>query len=121
MKIACIVLCAVVACSTQKQFTKDAISDTFVKDFSSSDPACTTADVGLNHAEAEAFFKRAKVLDYDTLSDNYPIAPCFIVGTLKYRGESCDWKIFAGATGSMKCKERETYFACDTCDDLFQK
>jgi hypothetical protein len=109
-----------VACASG-QFAPQKIHDTFVKDFASTDPSCTTADVNLNHSQAETFFKRSRVLDYKTMTDNYPVAPCYIMGTLRYKGDTCDWKIFAGYTGSIKCPERETYFACDTCDDLFKR
>jgi hypothetical protein len=105
----------------QKPFFPKQIREVYVKDFHSDEPSsCTTLDVDLSHAQALAFFKRAKVLDYKTMVDNYPIAPCYIMGTLKYKGALCDWKIFAGGTGSIKSPSYEWYFACDNCDDLFQ-
>jgi hypothetical protein len=110
---------ALLGCASNGYFAKDRIHETLVKDFASTDLSCTTADVNLSHAQAEAFFKRSTLLDYKTMSDNYPIAPCYIEGTLKYKGQSCDWKTFAGHTGSITCKDQQTYFACDTCQDLF--
>lgn len=112
----------VTACASAGEFDKEGISDVYVKDFHSSEPAaCRPADVPLGHGEAHAFFQRAKSMDYKTMTDNYPVAPCYIEGTLKYKGDACDWKIFAGHTGSIKCRNRqEQYFACDICKDLFK-
>jgi hypothetical protein len=88
------------------------MSDVYVKYFYSTDPAsCTTSDVDLTHSGAAEFFKRSKILDYKTLTDNYPIAPCYIMGTLIYKDKICDWKIFAGSTGSIKCNSQEWFFA----------
>ena len=107
-------------CARPRPFSPGRLRDVYVKDFHSDEPeACMAMDVDLNHAQALAFFKRARVMDYKTLVDNYPIAPCYITGTLKYRGVLCEWKIHAGATGSIKSPRYEWYFACDNCDDLF--
>jgi hypothetical protein len=90
-----------------------------IKDFTSSDPAaCTTADVDLSNAEARQFFQRAIQVSYRQVQDDYPHAPCWLEGTLIYRGELCEWKISAAATGSVKCGERAWHFACDHCEDL---
>ena len=122
MRIVILAVCiALTACASQVQFAKERMSDVYVKDFYSTDPTCTTSDVDLTHSGAEEFFKRSKSLDYKTLTDNYPIAPCYIMGTLLYKGKICDWKILAGSTGSIKCDAQEWFFACDTCEDLFKK
>ena len=52
-------LAAAMACSAHRSFSQERIHNTFVKDFYSRDPSCSTADVPLNHAQAEAFLKRA--------------------------------------------------------------
>ena len=94
--------------------------DVFVADFHSDAPAsCRPSDVPLDHAQARAFFARAKRVDYRTLHDNYEIAPCHIEGTMRRNGKVCDWKIRPGATGSIRCGSRSFYFACDSCADLF--
>lgn len=99
------------------------VSVVYVKDFYSSEPAaCETSDVPFGHGDAFEFFKRAKPLDYKTMNDNYPVSPCYLMGTLNYRGASCDWKIFASATGAIDCAGQDTrYFACDTCKDMFPR
>lgn len=108
------------ASASHEDFQKRRIRDVYVMDFYSSEPkSCTTSDVDLNPAQVAAFFKRSKVIGYKTLIDNYPIAPCYIMGTLKYKGKLCDWEILAGATGSISCDGQEWYFACDACKDLF--
>ena len=96
------------------------IDQVYVADFKSDAPAsCRPSDVNLSHAQAAAFFRRAREVDYKTLHDHYELAPCYIMGTSKRHGESCDWKIRPGGTGSMRCGAHITYFACDTCADLF--
>src|SRR5256885_514069 len=57
------------ACTHERPLMPEKLQETYVKDFTSSDKACTTADVNLNHSEAEAFFKRAKNIDYRTLNE----------------------------------------------------
>ncbi|MBT0962415.1 hypothetical protein [Denitromonas iodatirespirans] len=106
--------------STSAPLDTAGLSAVFVKDFTSSEPtACTTADVDLTHSEAHAFFKRARQLDARTLSDNYPVAPCRIEGTLKAGKRLCDWQISAAATGVIRCDGAQWFFACDDCEDLF--
>ena len=120
MRTALFTMALVAACAHERTWMPDKLTDTYVKDFSSNDSSCSRADVNLNHGEAEAFFKRAKNLDRHTLYDNYPVAPCYIEGTTRYRGESCDWQISAAQTGTIKCAKIELYFACDACRDLFK-
>jgi hypothetical protein len=101
-------------------FEVGALSDVYVADFRSTEmDRCRPSDVPLGHAEAAAFFRRAKVVDSRTLHDHYDFAPCYVEGTLKYRANSCEWKIRAGATGQIRCNEQEWLFACDDCGDLF--
>jgi hypothetical protein len=98
------------------------MADVFVADFHSDAPtSCRPSDVPLNHAQARAFFSRARQVDYKTLHDHYEIAPCNIEGTMRRNGEACDWKIRPGASGSIRCGSRKLYFACDTCADLFER
>lgn len=121
MKVIALPLClAMAACASSKRFVASCVTDVYVEDFETREPdSCRASDVDLSHSQAEAFFKRAKVLDYRTMVDNYPIAPCFIAGTLRYKGVPCHWEIYAGRTGSIRFRDHEWYFACDTCDDLF--
>ena len=96
------------------------IDDVYVADFKSDDiEHCRPSDVDLTHSQARDFFARAKQVDTKTLHDHYDQAPCYIEGTLTYRSKSCEWEIRAGATGHIKCGNRNWYFACDRCTDLF--
>ncbi|WP_333858877.1 hypothetical protein [Denitromonas sp.] len=123
MKIAtalAVALLTAACASTSAPLDTTRLSAVYVQDFTSSEPtACTTADVDLTHAEAQAFFKRARQLDARTLSDNYPVAPCQIEGTLKAGKRLCDWQISAAATGVIRCEGDVWFFACDDCGDLF--
>lgn len=115
-----VALLSAACASTSAPLDTASLSAVFVKDFTSSEPtACTTADVDLTHSEAHVFFERAHQLDARTLSDNYPVAPCQIEGTLKAGKRLCDWQINAAATGVIRCDGAEWFFACDDCDDLF--
>lgn len=113
---------AVIAMLAASCATRDAaFTNIYVADFHSDEPArCRTSDVPQNHGKAQAFFSRARQVDYKTLHDNYELAPCYVEGTLNRQGKSCDWQIRAGATGSVQCGEQKLYFACDSCDDLFK-
>ena len=117
------VLCG---CSTMGmgRFDPNALSEVYVKDFDSSEPTrCTVRDVDLNHSEAHTFFSsRAKPISYELMNENYPFAPCEIMGTLKYGSVElrCNWSISATMTGSIQCDETTWYFACDDCEDLFR-
>lgn len=102
-----------------RSFSPNNARDVFVKDFQSTEPtACTTDDVDLTNAEVLSFFSRARPLTYKQLTENYPEAPCRLVGTLNYSGHTCDWKVSAAATGSIQCGDRNWYFACDDCQAL---
>lgn len=121
--MALIVLCVLflISCSSNVMNTKF-IKNLYVDDFYSDEPTnCTTSDVDLNHLQSLQFFKRAKVVEYRILHQHYELAPCYIEGPLIYKGEPCEWEIRAGATGSIKCNDKEWYFACEDCDDLFGK
>jgi len=97
------------------------IREVYVKDFYSLEPeSCTTRDVNLTHSGARDFFLRSKPIDRKAMTDNYPEAPCWVMGTLKYRQNLCDWRISAGSTGFIKCNSRQWFFACDSCEDLFK-
>lgn len=110
-------LTALAACSSTPPRQLEQV---FVNDFESSEPqACTTADVPLGHAQAKAFFERATALEYKVLSDNYPEAPCRLVGTARQGDAMCDWAITAVHTGWLQCGATRRYYACDACDDLF--
>jgi len=108
------------ACATaQNRFDTTRISDVYVADFSSIDPAgCTTADVDLSNDAAHVFFRKAKQLSEKAVADHYPLAPCKIEGTLKRAGEACDFEISAAMTGVIQCGGTRWHFACDECGDL---
>ncbi|MCW7538954.1 hypothetical protein OOT46_14000 [Aquabacterium sp. A7-Y] len=110
------------ACTHSVALPSPLFEEVFVKDFESSEPArrCRASDVNLDHARAGAFFRRAREVDSRTLHDNYDIAPCRVLGTLKYQGQTCDWSVDAGATGWVRCADRRWLFACDDCKDLLE-
>lgn len=98
------------------------LTDVFIADFTSTDPAgCTTADVNLTHSEAKAFFDRAMPMSAKQVADHYPLAPCKVEGTLKRNGQQCDFEISAAMTGQIQCGGTTWHFACDDCDDLFAR
>lgn len=108
------------ACATAEgRFDTTRITDVYVADFSSTDPAgCTTADVDLSNDAAHVFFRKAKQLSEKAVADHYPLAPCKIEGTLKRDGEPCDFEISAAMTGVIQCGGTRWHFACDDCGDL---
>ena len=115
---ACLLLAG--GCGSPSHFEPAVLQQVYVKDFQSDEPeACTTADVPLQHAQAQAFFARATPVDHQTLNDNYPVAPCRLVGTARYRGRACDWSISAARTGWLQCGSQRWHYACDDCDALF--
>lgn len=80
---------ALVSCvGASETFDAAAITESWVKDFESTDSkSCKKSDVDPTHSDVRQYFERAKVLDEKTLSDNYPVAPCYSLGVLKYKGE----------------------------------
>lgn len=109
------------ASCTSKHIQIDKITDVYVTDFGSEEPdRCRPSDVDLSHHEARKFFLRARQVNHKVIHDYYDYAPCYIVGTLKYKSKICEWEIRAGATGHIKCNRDTLYYVCDTCDDLFQ-
>ncbi len=120
-RIFSILLFALLGVSCSSLYKGKSFSKVYVSDFHSDDiKICGPADVDLSHAQAKDFFVRAQEVDSRVIHDHYNHAPCYIEGTLRYQSESCQWEIRAGATGSIRCGQRITYFVCDTCDDLFK-
>ena len=113
--------CFLAACTpTDGPLDTSRLSDVFIQDFDSSDPAgCTTADVDLTHDEALSFFQRAKPLSAVQVADNYPLAPCKVEGTLRRDGQACEFEISAAMTGMIQCGDARWHFACDDCAALF--
>jgi len=90
--------------------------------FHSEEPErCRPRDVMLDERQVASFFKRAEPIDARTLHDEYDWAPCYLEGTLKYRGKACTWRVRAGATGEIECPATEQYFGCKSCGDLFEQ
>ena len=120
-RLAFLIVTAAFSFSARAVLDVGALTDVYVEDFGSDAPEqCRPADVDLGHAEARAFFVRAKQVSLQVIHDHYDYAPCYIEGTLKYGSRSCDWEIRAGATGHIVCGAKTWYFACDTCSDLFR-
>jgi hypothetical protein len=111
------------ACATgPSAFRADAVRDVYVADFESTEPQrCTSADVPNRHADAAAFFRRAKLVDAKTLHDHYEHAPCAALGVLHYQGLTCAWRITAAWTGVLRCDGREWLLVCDDCEDLLRR
>lgn len=119
-RLVAIVAFALVSCvGASETFDAAAITESWVKDFESTDPkSCKKSDVDPSHSDVRRYFQRAKVLDEKTLNDNYPVAPCYSMGVLKYKAEWCNWTISASSTGTIACSKRKWFFACDDCDEL---
>lgn len=111
------------ACATGlSAFRPDAVRDVYLSDFESTEPQrCTPADVPGRHADAAAFFRRAKLVDAKTLHDHYEYAPCAALGVLQYQGQTCTWRITAAWTGAVRCDGREWLLVCDDCENLIRR
>lgn len=97
-----------------------ALGEVVIQDFESREPtACTTADVDLNEARVRQFFARAQTIDYRTLTERHPIAPCALLGNVRVAGQWCDWTIRPGGVGSLRCGEHEQHYFCAGCADLY--
>ncbi len=98
------------------------IDNIAISGFHSEEPErCRPSDVTLDERQVASFFKRAEPIDARTLHDEYDWAPCYLEGTLKYRGKVCTWRVRAGATGEIECPITEQYFGCKSCADLFEE
>lgn len=116
--LACLLASSMAAAA---EFEVRQLADVYVQDFSSDAPEqCRPSDVDLTHAQAKDFFLRAKQVSSRVIHDHYDFAPCYIEGTLTYRGKPCEWQIRAGGTGQIVCGKRTHHFACDACEDLFK-
>lgn len=94
-------------------------SELYVADFATDEPEeCTSRDIDFSHAQARDFFRRARQVEYRVIHDHYPVAPCYMVGVVQYRGQACDWKIRPGGTASIRCGDETRHFVCDDCEDL---
>jgi hypothetical protein len=120
--VAIVAVMGLTACVSSGQFAKDRITKIYVADVEG-DPQilCDAGEVSLGHAESVSFFKRATVIDYRSFDDNYPYTTCRVLGTLQYDGKPCNWWISVAGTAVVTCNGHETYFACDTCKDLFKE
>tara|TARA_R110002126_G_scaffold12196_26_gene53270 strand:- start:8164 stop:8574 length:411 start_codon:yes stop_codon:yes gene_type:complete len=117
--VACSVL---VACGKQTDVSTPDITELYIADFTSDAPEqCGPEDVDLSKSEVLSFFQQAREVEHKTLHDHYNYAPCAIEGTLTFQQKTCSWQLRAGATGHIKCAEQYRYFACDDCDELFNK
>mgnify|MGYP005755982735 CR=1 FL=1 len=100
-------------------FHADAVRAVHLSDFESTEPQrCTPADVPGRHADAAAFFRRAKPVDAKTLHDHYEHAPCAALGVLQYQGQTCTWRITAAWVGAVRCDGHEWLLVCDDCENL---
>jgi len=108
------------ACATPSpRLRPDAVRDVHLSDFESTEPQrCTPADVPGRHADAAAFFRRAKLVDAKTLHDHYEHASCAALGVLQYQGQTCSWRVTAAWTGAVRCDGHEWLLVCDDCEDL---
>lgn len=98
------------------------ISDVYVADFQSADMrTCRPSDVALGNNDVAQFFSRGRSVEYRVIHDHYPVAPCYIEGTLRRAGMTCEWRVYAGATGQITCDGQTQYWVCDECGDLFRK
>jgi len=95
-------------------------AEVYVQDFHSDEPeSCTNADVSLSHAQARQFFARSKQVSPRVIHDHYDIAPCYLEGTMKFRGRLADWQIQPSGVGVIMQGGRTRYFVCERCDEMF--
>ncbi|MDR3056409.1 MAG: hypothetical protein LBU53_13625 [Zoogloeaceae bacterium] len=115
----------VFADEAKEDFDKKFITDVDVIDYEVGDAnICDSSSIYLTHRDAKIFFtERAQQVTHKILHDYFYWSPCYMVGTLKYKGELCSWDIYASGIGNFSCGEgRVWYFACDDgCDDLLRK
>lgn len=55
----------------------------------------------LSSAQVEKFLNRAVIITPFELHDYYDIAPCYVRGTVIFRGSSAEWEIRAGGTATV--------------------
>lgn len=109
--------------SDSRSFDKKEISDLHLINFHADETGlCQATDVNLTQQQSIDFFQMAKPVDFQTIHDDYSIAPCYIEGTLRYNQiESCQWQIYAGGVGVIQCNQNMQYYVCDNdkCQYMF--
>lgn len=107
------------ACTTTG-FDPGQIHDVYRQDLHADEQNhCGPKDLELSNADARHFFKRAKIIDLQTLNAHYDVVNCYTEGSLRYKGQICEWQIQPTAVGTIRCGEQEQIFACDGCEDIF--
>jgi len=97
-------------------------AEVYVQDFHSDEPeSCTNADVSLSHAQARQFFVRSRPVSSRAIHDHHDVAPCYLEGTMRFRGRLADWKIQPSGIGLIIQGGRTRYYVCDSCDAMFER
>lgn len=75
----------------------------------------------LSASRAKRFFKRAKAIDGEELHREYLHLPCSASGTINFKNQTYDWKIFEGATAKIVAPNGEQIdLGCKKCGKPFQ-
>ena len=94
------------------------VSDIAVTGVRSTEKSCKPSDVAIDSGRAAAYFRRAQLVDFRTIHDQYDWVECYAEGSLVEKGRTCSWKIQAGGVGIVDCAGETRYVACRHCDDL---
>lgn len=78
------------------------------------------SDFNLDKSEVQSFFKRAQIISFKQLHDNYSFLPCFVRGKAQFEKMICDWEIRAGGTGEIMCGEEVYIYGCTSCNDILK-
>lgn len=74
----------------------------------------------LTESQVRAFFRKAAVLDADTLKRTYQWSPCVVEGHLLYQEQKFLYSVSASGTGQIEVAPgRYVSFGCNICQDLF--
>jgi hypothetical protein len=74
----------------------------------------------LSENQVKTFFRKAAVLDADTLKKTYQWSPCEVQGHLLYQEQKLQYTVNAAGTGQIEVAPgKYISFGCNTCQDLF--
>ena len=74
----------------------------------------------LTESQVKTFFRKAAVLDPDTLKKTYQWSPCEVQGHLLYQEQKFLYTVNAAGTGQIEVAPGQyVSFGCNVCQDLF--
>lgn len=99
------------ACSANSEFDSVALEDTGNEAGSE-----WCSDFELTQDEVQSFFGKVKELTATEYHNEYEHIACFVTGTVNYKGTSCKFKVWAGATAELECGNKEYLLGCKECE-----